>query len=88
MKILNRTGPTIEPWGTQLVTGLQLDFMLLITTLWDYLFNQYSIHPIVQLRLHQLFHEDIVRTSSKNLADVEVDKYFTLTSSTKSDVSL
>ncbi|KAK4807064.1 hypothetical protein QYF61_018405 [Mycteria americana] len=33
MKILNRTGPRTDPWGTLLVTGLQLDFVPLITTL-------------------------------------------------------
>jgi len=25
MKKLNKTGPSTEPWGTPLVTGLQLD---------------------------------------------------------------
>jgi len=31
-KMLNGTGPIIDPWGTPLVSGLQLDFVLLITT--------------------------------------------------------
>jgi len=26
MKKLNKTGPSTDPWGTPLVTGLQLDF--------------------------------------------------------------
>lgn len=33
IKMFNRVEPNIEPWGTPLVTGLQLDFMPLITTL-------------------------------------------------------
>jgi len=33
MKMLNRTGPSIEAWGALLVTGLQLDCVLLIITL-------------------------------------------------------
>jgi len=31
MKVLNRSGPTIDPWGTPLVTGLQLDFPQITT---------------------------------------------------------
>lgn len=33
MKMLNDIGPSIDPWGTLLVIGLQMDFALLITTL-------------------------------------------------------
>lgn len=33
MKMLNRIGPSIDPWGTPLVTGLQLGFVQLIPTL-------------------------------------------------------
>ncbi|KAK1208189.1 ZFR protein, partial [Pygoscelis papua] len=43
-KILNMTGPSIDPWGTLLVTSLQLGFILLITTLWALLFSQLSVH--------------------------------------------
>lgn len=32
MKIFNRTAPSIDPLGTSLVTGLQTDFMPLIST--------------------------------------------------------
>lgn len=28
MKILTSIGPSIDPWGTQLVSGLQLDIVL------------------------------------------------------------
>ena len=34
MKKLNKTGPSTDPWETPLVTGLQLDSALLMTTLW------------------------------------------------------
>ncbi|KAK4817624.1 LOW QUALITY PROTEIN: hypothetical protein QYF61_021527, partial [Mycteria americana] len=34
IKILNRTGPSTEPWGTPLVTGRQLDLTPFTTTLW------------------------------------------------------
>jgi len=33
MKKLNKTGPSTDPWGTPLVTGLQLDSAPLMTTL-------------------------------------------------------
>ena len=41
---LNRTGPSVDPWGTLLVTGLQQDFIPLITTLQGLLLGQFSIH--------------------------------------------
>jgi len=47
MKELNRIGPTIDLWGTLLVTGLQLDFMSTITTLSVYAFSHFSIHLTV-----------------------------------------
>jgi len=33
MKMLNSSGPSIKPWGTLLVTGIQLDLVLWITEL-------------------------------------------------------
>jgi len=33
VKLINSVGPSIEPWGTPLMNGLQLDFVPLITTL-------------------------------------------------------
>ncbi|KAK4806792.1 hypothetical protein QYF61_005588 [Mycteria americana] len=47
MKMLNRTGPSIDPWATPLVTGIQLDFVPLIATLWAQPFSQFSIHLTV-----------------------------------------
>jgi len=41
MKMLTRSGPAVDPWGTQLVTGLQLDFVWLVTSLWDRPFSQF-----------------------------------------------
>lgn len=34
MKMWNSTGCSMDVWGTPLVTGFQLDFVLLITTVW------------------------------------------------------
>ena len=44
LKKLNKTGPSTDPWGTPLVTGLQLDSARLMTALWVLLFSQFSIH--------------------------------------------
>lgn len=49
MMTLSSTGPTINPWGTPLVTDLQLDFVLLIITFWDWQLSQLSAHLIVCL---------------------------------------
>ncbi|KAK4816403.1 LOW QUALITY PROTEIN: hypothetical protein QYF61_016720 [Mycteria americana] len=49
IKILNRTGPNTEPWGTSLVTGRQLDLTPFTTTLWaqpsSQHFTQQRVHP-------------------------------------------
>ncbi|KAK4832380.1 LOW QUALITY PROTEIN: hypothetical protein QYF61_022235 [Mycteria americana] len=49
IKILNRTGPNTEPWGTPLVTGHQLEQTPFTTTLWVQLssqfFTQRRVHP-------------------------------------------
>lgn len=34
MKLLNSIGPIVDPWEAPVVTGLCLDFVLLITNLW------------------------------------------------------
>lgn len=44
IQIMNRTGPRINPWGTPLATGLQLVFLLLISTLWTWLFKKLPVH--------------------------------------------
>ena len=44
MNKLNKTGPSTDPWGTPLVTSLQLDSVPLMTTLWVLPFSQFSIH--------------------------------------------
>lgn len=46
MKILNSIGPRINPWGTPLTTGLQLDFVLLIIPLSS------AVHFSVHLTIH------------------------------------
>ena len=37
--------PIIDPWGTLLITGLQLDFVPLITNLWAWPCIQFSVLP-------------------------------------------
>ncbi|KAK4810855.1 hypothetical protein QYF61_008827 [Mycteria americana] len=49
IKILNKTDPNTEPWGTPLVTGRQLELTPLTTTLWpqpsSQFFTQRRVHP-------------------------------------------
>ena len=46
MKMSDSTSPSIDPW---LVTGLQLDFMVLITICYVWQFSQFSVHLAVHL---------------------------------------
>jgi len=46
-KMLNSTGPRIEPWGTLLVTGLQLDFVPPVTTHRAWQIRHFSPHLTV-----------------------------------------
>lgn len=49
MKILTYIGPSVDPWGTSLVTEFQLDIVLLIRTLWGHPFHQFSATLTVHL---------------------------------------
>lgn len=51
MTKLNNTEPSIELWGTPLMTGLKLDSVPRITTPWDLPFNQLPV-PSVPLSTH------------------------------------
>ena len=75
MKVLNRTGPSIYSWGPLLVTGLQLDFVPLITTLWAWPFSQFSIHVSVCMIsiCQQLIYEDLTGHSVSGLPEVKTD---------------
>ncbi|KAK4827472.1 hypothetical protein QYF61_018708 [Mycteria americana] len=44
IKILNKSGPKTEPWGTPLVTGCQLDLTPFTTTLWVQPSSQFFTH--------------------------------------------
>lgn len=46
MRMLNRTEPSTDHWSTVLITGLQLDFSPVTTTLCTQLFCQFLIHLI------------------------------------------
>ncbi|KAJ7413852.1 hypothetical protein WISP_87945 [Willisornis vidua] len=76
IKMLNRTGPTTDPWGTPLVTGLQLDAALFTNTLWA----KPSSHLLTQQRLCltklwdcQLFQEHVMGGGVKGFDEVQVD---------------
>jgi len=43
MKMLNRTGCSIDPWDTLLDTCLQVEFVPLISIPWDWLFRHVSV---------------------------------------------
>ena len=48
-RILHFPFSSIEPWGTSLVTCLQLDFVPLTTTPWAQLFRRFSFHLTIHL---------------------------------------
>lgn len=48
MKMINRTGPRIDPCGRSLGAGSQWDFETLITFLWVQQFNLLSVHLTVR----------------------------------------
>lgn len=48
IQVINEdAGPSINPWGTAPVAGLQQEFTLMITTLWAWQFSQISVHLTV-----------------------------------------
>ena len=70
---LNRIGPGIEPWHTPLVTGLQLDLMQLITTLWAWQLNYLSVHftaHLSSLYFISLFVRILWETMSKSEVNI------------------
>lgn len=75
MKILNETGPSTDPWGTLLVTGLQPD----CTT--DHnplnLASQPVLNPphcpLIYTTLSQLHYQNVMGHSIKSPSEVKVD---------------
>lgn len=70
--MLNWTEHNIHHWGTPPVTGLQVDFFLLITTILAQLFNPHLcllIQPIHQ----QFVSENLMGHSVKSLTEVQAD---------------
>lgn len=75
MQILSRTGPSVNPWGTPLITGLQPFLAPLITRPRAQAFSQASTHlslPIQTLR-QQLLCEDLTGGSVKGLLETQAD---------------
>jgi len=61
IKILNRTGPSTDSWGTPLVTGCQLDLTSFTTILWAIQAVLYSAKSVpVQAVGCQLLRESAV----------------------------
>lgn len=62
-KMLNRTGPSIGPWGTLLITSVKLAFAQLTTyplgLSVQLVFNS-PHYLLIQLVLQQLFYEDLM----------------------------
>lgn len=49
MEMLNRTGPSTDPWSALLVTGLQLEFEPLVACLWAQPFSSFLTYPTAHL---------------------------------------
>lgn len=57
MKMLDSISYSICPWGKPLLTGLKLDFVLLITALWSLQVRIFNLphYSFIQSILHQVF---------------------------------
>lgn len=86
----NMTVPSTDPWGTPLVTGLQLDLMLLFTNIWA--------QPIRQFSAYLIFHFSnlyfvslptrVLGDSMKNIIQLKLNNIHCSPSSTKAVISL
>lgn len=84
------TVPSTEPWGMPLVTGLQLDLMLLFTNIWA--------QPIRQFSAYLIFHfpnlyfvslpTRVLGDSMKNIIQLKLNNIHCYPSSTKAVISL
>lgn len=73
MRMLNRIGFCIDPVGTPLVTGLQLDFKSVIATLSAQPFSWFLSHCLfVQFIHQQLLFKDLIGDSAIGLTEVQV----------------
>jgi len=71
IKILKRTGPSTDPWGTPLMISHQLDLTLFTTTLWAQLTSHFQAKSApVQATGCQLLQENTVGGTVKGLAEV------------------
>ena len=76
MSKLNKTGPSTDPWGTPLVTSLQLDSAPLMTTPLSSALQPVlkpPHWPLIQPTFPELPYEDVMGDSVKSLAVVKVD---------------
>ena len=71
MKMLNKTGPSTDPWGTSLVTSLQPDCAADHNPLSSASQTVLNPHhcPLIYPTLSQLHYKDTVGNSVKHLAE-------------------
>ena len=75
--MLESIGPSIDPW-IPLVTGLQLDFIPLITTVQAQQFSLFAVHLAVLLIcsvIHQFVNEGVMGDGVQSLAKVNINKH-------------
>lgn len=60
MNVLNNFGPSINPQGTPLITGLHLDIEPLTAALWIYLCTQFLINLILHLSSTYLANLEVI----------------------------
>lgn len=65
-------GPSIVLWDTVLVTGIQLDFVLLIATLW----TQFSIYLSVYSYINSFSKKDVIGDGAENPLEIKVDNEY------------
>lgn len=90
MNVLNSIGPEVNFWGAPPVTGLCLDFRLLITILCDQQFIQLSIYLTVHLSSPYLIilSEDIMGDSVESPTKIKTESYLILPFFTAPVISL
>ena len=72
MQILNVMISNTDLWDIQLVSFLQLDFLLLLTTLWISLFSQYIVHCLLIQPYFSSLTVRILQVSVKSLVEAKI----------------
>ncbi|KAJ7428537.1 hypothetical protein BTVI_00320 [Pitangus sulphuratus] len=72
IKMLNRTGPITDPWGTPLVTSRQLDAALFTSTLWAWPSSQFLTQHRLYRNIIDLFQEEEGHLTNRDRLKAEV----------------